>query len=211
MALSKMSWDELNILVGYDVSEPYDEYYAPMHITKRQKERRIALAEDLEIVFAGLLEEIFYCEQLGVSIPDDIYQRAVEEYMSVIGSVVTTDEYLIDHATSTVADTIAVLRRHREDPFYYSKDRAMAISEDEANSVWNHSEYKDARKKYKNKTWDTIMDGKERDSHAELNGVTLPIDEPFLARGGYLLYPRDDSMGASPEELHRCRCSLSFS
>lgn len=211
MALAKMSWDELNQLVGRKISEPYDEYFAPMHITEEQKKKRIRLAEDLEDVFIALLAELFYCEQEGIKIPADIYDRALEEYLAVIGSVVVTDDYLIEHATSTIADTIAVLKRHESDPFYYSEDRAMAISEGESNSVWNYTEFEEAVKNKKFKTWHTIMDGHERESHAEVNGLTIPINDLFELKGGYMMYPRSDEYGASDDEIVNCRCSLSFS
>lgn len=211
MALAKMSWDELNQLVGRKISEPYDEYFAPMHITEEQKRKRIRLAEDLEDVFIALLAELFYCEQEGIKIPADIYDRALEEYLTVIGSAVVTDDYLVEHAIGTIADTIAVLKRHESDPFYYSEDRAMAITEDEVNVIWGFTEYSEAVKNKRLKTWHTIIDGRERESHAEVNGMTLPISEPFLLRGGYLQFPGDDSLGVSDEELVSCRCSLSFS
>ena len=211
MALAKMSWDELNQLVGRKISEPYDEYFAPMHITEEQKRKRIRLAEDLEDVFIALLAELFYCEQEGIKIPADIYDRALEEYLTVIGSAVVTDDYLIEHAISTIADTIAVLKRHESDPFYYSEDRAMAITEGEVNVIWGFTEYSDAVKSKHHKTWHTIMDGKERDSHAEVNGLTIGINEAFELQGGYVLFPGDDSMGADSSELIGCRCSLSFS
>lgn len=211
MALAKMSWDELNQLVGRKISEPYDEYFAPMYITDEQKRKRIRLAEDLEDVFIALLAELFYCEQEGIKIPADIYDRALEEYLTVIGSAVVTDDYLIEHAISTIADTIAVLKRHESDPFYYSEDRAMAISEGESNSVWNYTEFEEAVKNKKFKTWHTIMDGHERESHAEVNGLTIPINDLFELKGGYMMYPRSDEYGVSDDEIINCRCSLTFS
>ena len=211
MALSKLSWDELNSLVGHKISEPYEQYFEPMQISKKQKERRIALARKLEAVFISLLAEIFYCKQLGVRIKPDIYRRAEEMYLAVIASVVKTDEYLITHATNVIADTIAVLKRHEDEAFYYSEDRAMAISEGESNSVWNHTEFEEAVKNKQYKTWNTIMDGRERESHAEVNGVTIPINDLFELRGGYMLYPRSDEYGASEDEIVNCRCSLTFS
>ena len=54
------------------------------------------------------------------------------------------------------------------------------------------------------------MDGHERDGHAEVNGVVLPINEPFLLRGGYVQFPRDDSLGVDETETSGCRCSLEF-
>lgn len=214
MALTKMTYDELNQLVGYKVSEPFEDYYAPMRISKAQKRRRVDLAEYLDIVFIGLLTEYFYADQLDAIVSSDIYVRTRESYLNAIEQAgLAPDEYIISHGVYLIATTIDVLQRHRDDPFFYSLDRARAIAENESNSVWNHTEYEDEVRsgRHRNKTWNTIMDGKERDSHAELNGVTIPINEPFMARGGYMMYPRDDSLSASEEEIAGCRCSLSFS
>lgn len=211
MALAKMTWDELNELVGYEVSEPFSEYFAPMQISEEQKRKRVELAEELDAVFIALLSEYFYADQLDAIVASDIYDRTREEYLLAIGAAVEVDDYLYNHGIEVIASTIDVLLRHNDEPYYFSKDRARAIAENESNSVWNHTEYEDAVKNKKRKTWNTIMDGRERDSHAELNGTTIPIDEPFEAQGGYLLYPRDDSLGASETEIASCRCSLTFS
>ena len=211
MALAKMTWDELNQLVGYKVSESFKEYYAPMKISAAQKRKRTKLAEQINGLFIGLLSEYFYAEQLKIIVMSDIYERTRREYLEIIENYVQPDEYIIAHVLSTITNTIEVLLRHKEDPYFYSKDRARAIAENEANSIFNHTEYEDAIKNKHFKTWNTIMDGRERDSHAEVNGITIPIDEPFQLRGGYLQYPRDDSLDVSDDEIVGCRCSLTFS
>lgn len=211
MALTKMTYDELNQLVGYKVSEPFEEYYDPMRISEEQKRRRIDLAEYLDIVFIGLLSEYFYADQIGAIVASDIYDRTRESYLDAVSQVgIEPDDYIITHGIALIASTVEVLQRHRDDPYYYSHDRAMAISENESNSIWNHTEYEDAVKSKRHKRWRTIMDGHERDSHAEVNGVVLPINEPFLLRGGYVQFPRDDSLGVDETETSGCRCSLEF-
>ena len=211
MDLAKMSFDELNELVGYKVSEPYEEYYAPMQISEKQKRNRIMMAQELDNVFLGLLAHIFYSEQLGIVIASDLYERTRQEYIAAISDMVEPDEYVYNHATSIIANTVAVLYKHRDDPYFYSADRARAIAESEANVIFGHTEYEDAVKNKKFKTWHTTMDGRERDSHAEVNGTTLPILEAFELQGGYLQFPGDDSLDVSESELANCRCVLSFS
>lgn len=211
MALAKMTWDELNQLVGYNISEPFDEYYAPMQISAKQKRQRIALAKRLDDVFMVLLAEYFYAEQIGAIVSSDIYERTRQAYIEAVNKFVKPDKYIINHGVELISTTIAVLLRHRDDPYYFSEDRARAIAEGESNSIWNYTEYEDAVKNKSWKTWHTIIDGRERDSHAEVNGMTIPINEPFELAGGYLQYPRDDSLGASETEIISCRCSLTFS
>lgn len=215
MALAKMTFDELNRLVGYKKSEPIDEYFGPMRISEEAKRRRERLAYELEQVFLGLLIEMFYADQYETPVDQaDLVNRILAEYMAVIGAIdgVEPDEYLQQHAEETILTTLEVLFRHRDDPYYYSNDRARIIAEGESNAIWSYEELAEAFEDgYSMKTWNTIMDGRERDSHAELNGVTIPLDEPFEARGGLLMFPGDDSLDVSDEELVSCRCSLSFS
>ena len=212
MALAKMTWDELNQLVGHNISEPFDEYYEPMQISREQKRKRIELAQRLDDVFIALLAEMFYADQLGVIVGSDIYDRTRDAYLTAISESIEPDEFLFDHGVMLIAATLKVLSRHADDPYYYSEDRAMAIAEEDSNRVWAYEEFGEAVDgDVRYKTWHTIMDGRERDSHAEVNEMTIPIDEPFELAGGLLMYPGDDSMGVSDDELCGCRCSLSFS
>lgn len=212
MALAKMSWDELNQLVGYEKSEPFDEYFEPMRISEKQKEERIALAERLYEVFVGLLLECFYADQLDTVIAADIYDRTRNAYLDAVEGSAVLDDYIYDHAVEIIETVIQVLQRHDDDPYYYSDDRGRVIAENESNLIIGHEELEEAMVSgYRYKTWNTIMDGKERESHAEVNGVTIPIDDVFHLQGGDCYAPLDSSLGMSDEEIVNCRCSLSFS
>lgn len=54
------------------------------------------------------------------------------------------------------------------------------------------------------------MDNHERESHAEANGMVVPIDNPFELAGGALMHPHDYSLGCSEDELINCRCSVEY-
>lgn len=56
------------------------------------------------------------------------------------------------------------------------------------------------------KTWITVGDERVRESHEGLDGMTIPIDEPFP---NGLMYPCDPS--GAPEEVCNCRCWLDYS
>ena len=53
------------------------------------------------------------------------------------------------------------------------------------------------------KTWMSTHDERTRESHARMDGETVPLDEPF---SNGLMYPADPS--GPPEEVYNCRCSL---
>lgn len=211
MALSVTSFDELNKLVGYKVSEPFPDYFRPMRLSQNQKRKRIALAEELEDVFIELLSAQFYAQQYGASIYTQSTEKARKGYISALSKLFEPDLYLMNHADEIVASVLLVLYRNADDPYYYSADRARALAEGESNSVWNHNEFEEAVKSGKHyKKWNTIIDGRERDSHHGINGTTLPINQPFDLPGGLMQYPRDTTYAASMDEIANCRCSLSF-
>ncbi len=61
-----------------------------------------------------------------------------------------------------------------------------------------------------NKTWETIIDGVERESHFDADGQTVGSRDSFSVGFSSLLYPGDTSQGAGPEEIINCRCSTSY-
>jgi len=62
------------------------------------------------------------------------------------------------------------------------------------------------------KTWITARDGRVRDGpdadHVAMDGVTVPLDEPFVVDGFEMMFPRDDSRGAPRREILNCRCII---
>jgi uncharacterized protein with gpF-like domain len=58
-----------------------------------------------------------------------------------------------------------------------------------------------------NKRWIATNDDRTRDAHMEANGQTVGNDEPFIVGGEELMFPGDDSLGASGWNLYNCRCT----
>ena len=56
------------------------------------------------------------------------------------------------------------------------------------------------------KTWVATLDERTRHWHRELDGVTLPVDEPFENEMGKIMYPGDPS--ADGANVYNCRCTL---
>lgn len=63
------------------------------------------------------------------------------------------------------------------------------------------------------KVWLTVSDNRTREWHAQAGedygtkDQAIPIDEPFLVNGEEMMFPGDESMGASPSNIYNCRCS----
>lgn len=71
---------------------------------------------------------------------------------------------------------------------------------------------KEADEKYGIKTkkqWITAGDGRVRDTHAELNGMTVDYDDDFKLQDGRTIRFPGDPM-ADPDLVYNCRCSLIY-
>lgn len=57
------------------------------------------------------------------------------------------------------------------------------------------------------KEWIATLDGRTRHAHRRADGQTVENSEPFIVGGEKLMFPGDDSMGASGWNLYNCRCT----
>jgi hypothetical protein len=61
------------------------------------------------------------------------------------------------------------------------------------------------------KEWSASGDDRVREMHAEMDGVQVGIDEPFeMPNGDLMMYAGDSSLGAGPENVISCRCTISY-
>ena len=56
------------------------------------------------------------------------------------------------------------------------------------------------------KKWVATLDNRTRDTHQELDGQEVPVDEPFEVDGMEIMYPGDPN--AEPELVYNCRCTM---
>ena len=209
MSLGVTTFDELNKLVGMKRSEPLAYYFAPMKLSAKQKRQRLRLAEALEEEFVYMMAYMFYAyPNINESMVDELRKRYVSQ-LELLG-IACADAKA--QAEKFAIDAIESTQRHKDDPYYYSKDRARLCAEDQANFIYDGIDFADALENgYLFKTWETVGDNRVRESHIEVEGLTIPIDEPFSLQGGLMMAPHDASMGVSEDELIMCRCSLSYS
>ena len=213
------SYDELNIILGNHRSEPYKEYFSKMSISDKEKQERIAFSEQMEEVVLYILALIETTIESGESDQEYIQTQFYDKYLDVIASYMLIDTYIKQYALDVTKQIIdATFERFSSedksitDDYYLSNDRAMFISECEANSILNYRQYSKAVKAGKTKKkWIDVGDKRERKTHLEVGGTTLPIDEPFSVGDSLLQFPKDVSLGASADEIVNCRCSIQYS
>ena len=88
----------------------------------------------------------------------------------------------------------------------FSDNRARLISLNESLQIWNTIRHKELKGKQATHTWQSMEDDRVRPTHAEADGQTVPIEEPFKVGKYLLMYPGDSSLGAGEEEIILCRC-----
>ena len=95
--------------------------------------------------------------------------------------------------------------------YWLSLDRAKNIANSEANTFLNYTDYVDAKSQgYKYKTWHTMSDPKVRETHAEIEGRTIGIDELFQVGDSLMKFPHDWESAPNPAEVINCRCSVEY-
>lgn len=217
--MSVSSYDELNIRPDNRRSEPYKEYFSKMLISDKEKQERIAFSEQMEEVILYILALIETTIESGETKREYIKTQFYDKYLDVIASYMLIDTYIKQYAndiTKQIIDTtferLSSEDKSITDDYYLSNDRAMFISECEANSILNYRQYSNAVKAGKTKKkWVDVGDKRERNTHLEVGGTTLPIDEPFSVGDSLLQFPKDTSLGASADEIVNCRCSIQYS
>ena len=220
--MSVSSYDELNIRPNNRRSEPYKEYFSKMSISDKEKQERIAFSEQMEEVVLYILALIETTIESGESDQEYIQTQFYDKYLDVVLGYMLIDSYIKEYVLETSKQIIGttfshIVEKHPDseqatDDYYLSNDRAMFISECEANSILNYRQYSKAVKAGKTKkTWIDVGDKRERKTHLEVGGTTIPIYEPFSVGDSLLMFPTDHSLGASADEIVNCRCSIQYS
>lgn len=201
--------DELRVREQSTVIITYEEYFEPMVLTKWQRKKRIALAEELEDALFLLFLAWYYETDIIEAQKEftDKYIAAVEKYDDV-NLRDDFDEYITLLAAALYESTL----RNIDDPYFTSLDRAVYVAANEANTALNKIEFGEAKADGKTmKTWHTEQDLRVRDTHVPLDNKTIPIDGLFMVGGYPMAIPKDETHGAPLREIANCRCSVTYS
>lgn len=208
--MTVMTFDELNQLVPKQ-NIPMEQYFGEMGLTNEQERKRLDLAERLEEEFIDILAWVFYTAQnraVSESVVEERFREALinstdEEVMNL-----SRTEEIIDTVAKEVAKTTV---DRRNTPFFLSEERAYLLAEDNANTLFNYYDFEQALSQNKSmKQWLTILDGRERQTHNLADGMIAVVEQPFEVGDSLLMFPKDTSLGASPEEIIGCRCSVRY-
>lgn len=204
------SFEELNNLESRK-SIPYDEYFGEMDLTEEEKEKRKSFARQLDDIMLFIFSLISVMNAYNQLNEEYVRQQLLDGYMDVLGGYMTIDEYLNEYVNQFVDETLRITYKNIDDPFYLSVDRAILISKNEANGVYNYEEFLNAILQGKTmKEWVDIRDRRERKTHLAVGGKKIPITQPFVVGNSLMLFPKDTSLGAEMKEIANCRCTIRY-
>lgn len=182
------------------------DYFDEMGIPEEEISRRTNAAVDLERVIRNL----FLLSLAGEVTREELINRLISEYSQIVLSYGYRPNYAhIEHVAEDVIDhTLEKL----DVEYMTSEDRAITIAENEINNAGNGDELLEAKENGKTlKTWKSFHDNKTRQTHIEVDGVTIPIDDMFQVGMAELMYPCDEINGYdNPEETVNCRCHAEY-
>lgn len=107
----------------------------------------------------------------------------------------------IPNMATRIASTLCV--KDRKAAFRYA--RTSTTEAENAGRMDSYYRASDMGIKIK-KTWVASLDDRTRDWHRELDGQTVPIDQPFENEFGQIDHPGDPS--ADPANVWNCRCTI---
>lgn len=188
----------------------YHLWFEEMYLNTEQRRKREEIAEDIDDLWAIFLALFLYEMQLDIAKAEAQHRQAIEEALLKRGIAKNiVDDYIRDVVDEEMDVTV---KRYKDDAYWTSPERALVIAVNDANTVMNAQEYKnavDGGARYK--TWITMQDERVRPTHVEVDSVSVPIDEPFVVGDSLMMYPRDAStFGASVSEVSNCRCSILY-
>lgn len=203
--------DELNTPMPYNRSEPFEIYFGDMDLTNEEKEKRIEAAEDLDDLMLFLFALITIMRESNAIDKDYIALQINNRYTDILQRYMGIDDYLEDYIMQFSNTFIQTTFDSIDDEWYLSVDRSRFIAENESETTWNYDEYRQAIESGKTrKQWVDIRDRKERETHREVGGTVIPIDDVFVVGNSLMRYPKDTYYGAEAKEIVNCRCQIRY-
>lgn len=202
--------DELNDFSEDEILD-IDTYFDEMELSEEGKEERKKFAKDMKEImlflfslFLVMKEKSYMDKRFIISQLQSRYSDLVVEYMKI-------DKYMEEHIKEFSEETVDTTLRYIDEEFYFSEDRGVLISVNEANSTLNYKDFANAITDGKTeKQWITEKDQKVRKTHKRLDGMIIPIEDTFVVGNTLMRFPHDTFYGIDYKELSNCRCTVRY-
>ena len=198
--------DEYENIISYDFEDDVDEFLDAMDLSKARTEERKRVADKLFALFLSLF--------VLVDIAD--YETCYFWFTASLRDIVEKygfyDAYSMLYINKFAEEYLGVtFNRKAEGDYWLSPDRALLGALNESNAIVGYEELQDAiAEGCEFKIWKTERDNKVRETHRELDGKKIPIDEYFTVGMEQMLYPRDEVNCGDLSEISNCRCHCDF-
>ena len=146
--MSVLSFDELNALGKKRRSEPIEEYYDPMRISRKRRQKRIEVARKYRdalldyMHFVDDYAEYGYIDEPATELLRSSIMELIEDAFVVIRSAEINAESVYRAYADRISKQIhdSTMRNKDKDEYFLSEDRATLIGEDESNALCGYDE-----------------------------------------------------------------------
>lgn len=204
-------FDEINNLHNED--DYILKYFEDMDITQSGKDKRIDFSTKMYDIMLFVFALVKSMQESGYIDEQYIILQLTNRYFELIDDFSMQSQYIQDYVGIFARQTVDVTLEHLQDidGYFMSNERALIIAVNEANTIFNYSDYDNAMNNgFTKKQWITEKDDKVRITHVEVDDSIVDINEPFVVGDSLLMFPKDTSLGASAEEVVNCRCSIKY-
>lgn len=180
------------------------DYFDEMNVEDVNKRTETAIS--LERVVRNIL----LLALAGEMAREQLIDNLISEYsMIIVASGYRPNYAHIERVCEDIVDnTLAKI----DVAYMTSTDRSIVIAETETNNAANYDGYEEAKEDGKTqKVWVTMADPKVRQTHMDIDGMTIGIDELFDVGEAQMRFPCDEEMAYDfPGEVVNCRCHLEY-
>lgn len=173
---------------------------------------------DDEMAFSIAYELDLYNEVQATQSASEITKTNNREFQNALDQVINKyeEEGIFIDDDDIILEALEIFLGHAD-------ARAQTITTTETNKVAENAKYTEATMLRNNvetpleeeieeiKEWVAILDDRTREWHAEADGQEVNINEAFTVKGEKLMYPGDDSLGVSLDNIINCRCDAHYS
>lgn len=209
-------FEKLGVKSTAEIENYIYEWFSAMGLTAEDIENRARLACDFEDRFIETLITLYVAHENDEDADKskmerwffEDYGKAIEKFLSNKKEFSATDA--LDRKFTFSEDVANTTADNPAETHSYSEERALTMAVTESAVMLADADYKKALKQgCTQKSWNTIIDGREREWHFDADGQTVPIDEYFIVDGELMKHPHDPT--ASARNLVSCRCWCEYS
>lgn len=203
-------FDEINDLSEDEIID-IDAYFDEMELSEIGKEDRKKFAKDMNEIVLFIFSLFLVMKENGYINKQFIISQLQSRYSDIVLKYMEIDKYISEHIGEFSEETVDTTLKHVDEEFYFSEDRSILISVNEANSTLNYKDFSNAIADGKTeKQWITEKDKKVRKTHKKLDDMVTPINDTFVVGDTLMRFPHDTLYGTDYKELSNCRCTVKY-